>query len=219
MGVTHLTVVAPALSASGKFPVPVAVRAARSAPMRFLPPSEPVHGRTVASLPERVGAHVIDVLLQAMVQITIAVLIAWEELSGLVFDAATDGDVRGLVERLELATAGALLVSIVLAWLVGGALEVLLTARFGGSVGKILLGLEVVDASTGRRLPSRRVVLRWLGLGWAAPAGLVTPAAQFVPFAGYGLAWFDPRRAALHDRLSGALVLRLRPRPAQDPRT
>lgn len=181
----------------------------------FLPPSEPVHGRSVASLPERCVSHTIDVIAQSGVQFAAAFLVAWDELSRLVLDSvAGGGDVVVLVENLTEALKGPLLVSIVLAWIVGGVLEVVLTRFFGGSLGKILIGLEVVDASTGSRLPSVRVLLRWLGLGWAAPAGLVSPAAQFVPFFGYALAWFGPRRLALHDRLVDAAVVRRAPRSA-----
>jgi hypothetical protein len=177
--------------------------------VKFLAPVESVHGRRPASLWERSASHVIDVLAQASLQIVLAFVFAWGELSGLVRDSvAAGGDPEVLMANLVEALSGRLLLSLIAAWLVGGVAETLLTRLFGGSLGKILLGLEVVDATSGRRLPTRRVVLRWLGLGWAAPAGLVFPAAQFVPFFGYALAWFDPRRAALHDRLVAALVVR-----------
>lgn len=182
--------------------------------VRFLPQSAPVDGRPPAGLTSRVFAHLIDWSVQSAVQFGFAVALAWDEVRALVDDLSTlasSPDVAASVTAaVEDVLKGPLLVSVVAAWLLGGLLEVLLTVRFGGSPGKILLGLEVVDVATGRRPGWRRVAARWLGLGWAAPAGVVAPAAQFVPFAGYGLAWFDPQRRALHDRLTGVAVVHRR---------
>lgn len=177
----------------------------------FLPPAAPVAGRPVAGLASRVLSHLIDWSVQSFVQLGFAVALAWDEMLALAEDLsslASSPDVTtSVTEAVEDVLKGPLLVSVVAAWLLGGLLEVVLTVRFGGSLGKILLGLEVVDTTTGGRPGWRRVAARWLGLGWAAPAGVVAPVAQFVPFVGYALAWFDPKRRALHDRLTGVAVV------------
>jgi len=165
----------------------------------------------VAGLASRVLSHLLDWSVQSFVQLGFAVALAWDEMLALAEDVsslATSPDVMtSVTEAVEDVLKGPLLVSVVAAWLLGGFLEVVLTVRFGGSLGKILLGLEVVNATTGARPGWRRIAARWLGLGWAAPAGVVAPAAQFVPFAGYALAWFDPKRRALHDRLTDVAVV------------
>lgn len=163
----------------------------------------------------------VDWSLQSFVQFAFAVALAWDEMLALADDLsslATSPDVMTAVTNaVEDVVKGPLLFSVVAAWLLGGVLEVLLTVRFGGSPGKILLGLEVLDADSGVRPGWRRVTARWLGLGWAAPAGIVAPALQFVPFAGYALAWFDPQRRALHDRLTGIVVVGRRRGPLMPP--
>ncbi len=183
--------------------------------VRFLPPVEPVAGRDAANLGSRVLAHFLDWSLQSAVQVFFAVVLAWDELLTLADDlsslSSSADPTAAVVDAVEDVIAGPLLFSVLIAWLIGGVLEVLLTLRFGGSLGKMLTGLEVVEVDSGRRPGWRRVAARWLGLGWASPAGLVSPVAQFVPFAGYALAWFDPQRRALHDRLSGIAVVRKRP--------
>jgi hypothetical protein len=179
--------------------------------VRFLPPIVPVSGRTPAGLAARVLSHLLDWSVQSFMQLMFAVAFAWDEMLALADDLAslaTSPDVMASVtEAVADVLRGPLLVSVIAAWLLGGLLEVLLTVCFGGSLGKILLGLEVVDAGSGARPGWRRVAARWLGLGWAAPAGVLAPAAQFVPFAGYALAWFDPQRRAMHDRLTGLVVV------------
>lgn len=182
--------------------------------MKFLPPRSTAAGREPAGLGLRVVSHFLDWSLQSAVQVVFALVLAWEDLLALAGDLASlsssSDPTTAIVEAVEDAIAGPLLWSVLIAWLIGGVLEVMLTLRFGGSLGKMLTGLEVIEFDSGRRPGWRRVAARWLGLGWAAPAGLASPAAQFVPFVGYGLAWFDPQRRALHDRLSGIAVVRRR---------
>lgn len=179
--------------------------------VRFLPPISLVSGRTPAGLAARVLSHMLDWSVQSFTQLIFAVAFAWDEMLALADDLAslaTSPDIMASVtQAVDDVLRGPLLVSVIAAWLLGGLLEVVLTVYFGGSPGKILLGLEVVDTGSGARPGWRRVAARWLGLGWAAPAGVLAPAFQFVPFAGYALAWFDPQRRALHDRLTGLVVV------------
>lgn len=184
--------------------------------MRFLPPVAPVSGRPPASLTGRVLSHLVDWSVQSFVQLAFAVALAWDEMLALADDLSSLASSPDVMASVTAAVGdvlkGPLLVSVVAAWLLGGLVEVLLTVRFGGSIGKLFLGLEVVETVSGARPGWRRVAARWLGLGWAAPAGVVAPVAQFVPFAGYALAWFDPQRRALHDRFTGLAVVTRRSR-------
>lgn len=71
------------------------------------------------------------------------------------------------------------------------------------SVGQRLLGLRVLR-SGGERPSAVRVVAREIGLKWVAHAlsfGLWLPVGAVV-------AWLDPARRALHDRVADTLVVR-----------
>jgi uncharacterized RDD family membrane protein YckC len=173
----------------------------------FLPEKPSWEGRRVASLYERVAAHAIDVFIQAGVQFVVLLGLAWENLVEI-FTVILNGesDLAGMLELMQ-QDGGVVLLSILVGWGIGGCYETVMTGRFGGTIGKLLVGIEVVDGRSGGRLGYGRSFGRWLGLGWMAPAGAVAPVAQFIPFFGYFIAWFDPQRRALHDRIAGAVVL------------
>ncbi|MDQ1720617.1 MAG: hypothetical protein QOI26_351 [Pseudonocardiales bacterium] len=87
------------------------------------------------------------------------------------------------------------------------AYRVLLVARAGGTLGKRLLEIAVVDAADPRRHPSLAAAVRRSLVPQAA--GLVpVPCTGMVPYL-----WLlkDSRRQGLHDRAAGTLVVR-RPR-------
>ena len=73
-------------------------------------------------------------------------------------------------------------------------------ARFGGSPAKLLLGLRVVDAQTGKRLTIPKTVLREL-LGKAASTAILC--------GGWAMALFRPDQRALHDLAAGTVVKRV----------
>jgi hypothetical protein len=178
----------------------------------FLPPKATWNDIPVASLYERVASHVIDVLLQAALQLALLVALAWEDLVQMAGELAGDG--LGIAQILEVLNQDgrSVLYSVLIGWVLGGVYEASFTRLLGGSIGKLLLGIEVREIRNGGRLSWARAFGRWLGLGWMAPAGAVAPAGQFIPFFGYGLAWFDPRRRALHDMMCGAIVVPRTPR-------
>ena len=68
----------------------------------------------------------------------------------------------------------------------------------GGTAGQRVLGLRVVNATSGANLGFGRAVLRYVGY-------LVSVAVLFV-----GLVWaaFDPRKQGWHDKVAGSVVVR-----------
>jgi len=69
--------------------------------------------------------------------------------------------------------------------------------RYSGSPGNLLLNCQVVDAKTGNPVSVKQALHRSLGLFWTI--------ATF----GIGLLWilFNKKKQALHDRLSGTVVV------------
>jgi uncharacterized RDD family membrane protein YckC len=70
------------------------------------------------------------------------------------------------------------------------------TARFGGTPGKVLLGLQVIDATTGR----------WLRPGQAG-ARILLSIPVIVTLLGILVLLFDAQRRAFHDRVMHTLVI------------
>lgn len=190
-------------------------------PSKWLPGRPPCHGREVAGLGRRVLSHLLDVMVSSVIQLTLLVSILWGTVARAITDmkAAYDNslDASGeLLVDVYVANIEQVALSLpfvtflwvfLLGWAVGGALEVILVSNFGSTVGKLLTRTELVDETTGRRPKLLKIASRWLGLGWASAAAIAVPWASLIPFFGYFIAWFDPKRRALHDRLSGTVVV------------
>ncbi len=69
---------------------------------------------------------------------------------------------------------------------------------FGGTVGQRVLGLRVVDASTGGNLGIGKSILRYVGF-------IISTIPVYI-----GLIWvgFDSRKQGWHDKIAGSLVVR-----------
>jgi len=103
------------------------------------------------------------------------------------------GLVAGLVNDGEMSGGGELMANLV------GALVVLLFwVERGGTPGKIVLGLRIVDAETGGAPSIGRLVLRYVGYLVSA-IGL-----------GLGYLWvlWDPQKQGWHDKMGRTLVIR-----------
>jgi uncharacterized RDD family membrane protein YckC len=102
------------------------------------------------------------------------------------------GFVASFVNGGEISSGGELMANII------GALIVLtFWAERGGTPGKLVLGLRIVDADTGGMPSIGRLVLRYFGyLISALPLGL-----------GYLWMLWDPRAQCWHDKLAGTLVV------------
>ena len=188
---------------------------------KWLPDRPVCHGKEVAGLGRRVLSHLLDVMVSFVIQLTLLVSILWDTVAQAITDMraayynSLDASGELLVDvyaaSIEQVVASLPIVTFLwvclLGWAVGGALEIILISNFGGTVGKLLTKTELVDETTGGRPRLLKIASRWLGLGWASVASIAAPWAGLVPFFGYFIAWFDPKRRALHDRLSGTVVV------------
>ena len=88
---------------------------------------------------------------------------------------------------------------------------IVMTWRWGRTVGKFVIEIRVIDAS--RRRPNwRQSIVRWAAVGWIGIAahltgGSVNKALFIAELAIYVPALFDPLGRGLHDRLAGTMVV------------
>jgi uncharacterized RDD family membrane protein YckC len=134
---------------------------------------DPAGGMELAGFGRRLGAQLIDLLW----------LLPLSFLLGFVASFVNGG---------EISSGGELMANII------GALIVLIFwAERGGTPGKLVLGLRIVDADTGGGPPIGRLVLRYFGyLISALPLGL-----------GYLWMIWDRRAQCWHDKLARTLVV------------
>ncbi len=162
---------------------------------------------------ERLGARILDFLIVAVPPTAI-----WAIVRGRDAFAANDGETFTNLGEIVLAEIGALLVVV----LVDFVYEVAPTARWGQTLGKRIVGIKVVNASTGAAPGLGKSLGRW--------AVLTLPIA--VPYVRYGGAIFfllcvltighDPCYRGWHDKAARTLVVTSRrdgrdsgrPRPA-----
>ncbi|MEE2025151.1 MULTISPECIES: RDD family protein [Alkalimonas] len=127
----------------------------------------------------RVGAALIDSVLFMLVILPIITLIYGKE-----YWLADAYELRGWGLMLNYVFPA---IAVVLFWVYKSA-----------TPGKMLLGLKVVDASTGQHVPTGRLVLRYLGYYLASIPLLL------------GIIWvgFDKKKQGWHDKLAGTLVVK-----------
>lgn len=149
-----------------------------------------VDGRTYASFWVRAGAFVIDtILLSTVTQVVMFITVAI---------AAVAGAAAGSDEFSESAWVG-ILVGVVwagsaVAWVAYFAVS---EARWGQTVGKRAVGIEVVSTAGGRVSTGRAVARHFARLLSALPLYL-----------GYFAMLWSPKRQTWHDRLTGSVVVR-----------
>lgn len=147
-------------------------------------PPDQYPGQTVlffAAPKQRLGAKIIDIITVALG----AVLLGW------------------FGSMLPDGTASDILTGVLIgAWIL--LYEPLTTMRYGGALGKYLVGIRVVRASDPRRTPHAVALWRWVFyLLCVYPLGVI----------GVGLLdelwflWDLPRRQCLHDKVSGTIVV------------
>ena len=76
-------------------------------------------------------------------------------------------------------------------------LTIALWVRYQGTPGKLLLGCQVVDASTGEPIGYRQAVIRYLGY-------FVSAMTLFVGFLWIG---WDKRKQGFHDKMANTVVV------------
>ena len=93
----------------------------------------------------------------------------------------------------------------------GAAYTIATTARWGQTIGKLLLEIRVVDARGLGRITSRQSAARWAPVGWISiTAEFVGGSDKFLAVAQLAIylpALFDARGRGLHDRLAGTMVI------------
>jgi uncharacterized RDD family membrane protein YckC len=79
-------------------------------------------------------------------------------------------------------------------------------SRWGQTVGKLALGIKVVDAN-GRLLSPGKAFVRWLG----------NIVSALIFCIGYLMVAWDPRKQGLHDKMAGSFVIKSRNQPPAAP--
>ncbi len=146
-------------------------------------------GFELASPWTRLGARVIDVI------IGIVVIIGLSFAFGLGDSLETPSDSTGSLAASFLGLV------------VWGLYEVILTTRFGQTVGKMALGIKVI--TTGGQDPPglQPSAIRW---GLPALAGLVPVAGFLLMILAYLWIVWDRERQGLHDKAANTYVVRSR---------
>lgn len=109
-------------------------------------------GRTVSSAGKRMGARIIDVIILAIIGTVIAV----------VFGVGVSGSAAFETNGSAIATG-------IVSAIVGFLWDALFVSKMGATPGKLMLGMQVVDASTGMSPPAdptgwKRAANRLLGI-------------------------------------------------------
>ncbi|MFT4287307.1 RDD family protein [Nocardioides sp.] len=157
-------------------------------------------GTSYAGVGSRFGAYLLDVAIGAVVWVPVYAI----QLATLSDPYATVSG--GAVAAVMVLSALGIVLSIVQWGLV---------ATKGGSLGKLMVGIAIVDADTGRPIGWGRAFVRQLVLALlAAPCGIGLLIQPFV-IPGH------PRRQGWHDRAVNTVVVRGRPlrRDAAAPRS
>jgi len=150
-----------------------------------------VHGRPLASAGARIGARLIDALILLVIGGTIIVAIL-----------AGDDDFN----RFSGFDIGVLIASIVL----GIAYEVGFVVWQGGTPGKLILGLRIIEQETGRTPPdAQHAILRWVPslVGNVPLIGGIVSLILFI----LSLVWLfsDPKRQTVYDRVGKTYVVKV----------
>jgi uncharacterized RDD family membrane protein YckC len=138
-----------------------------------------VSGLDYASIGARFGARVVDGILFQILSTTMRLIL------GL-----------GLVQKPGEALSMTLLM-LAFNLLTIGVYEVVMTAQYGGTLGKLALGIRVCDED-GTPLTMQRSFYRYMASMLSALTCLI----------GYLIAFNHPKKQALHDRLVGTVVVR-----------
>lgn len=164
-----------------------------------------------APLPRRVLAYLIDVSVCVAPFMLIALIAAGAQMRGALLDMLMFKRVDEKAFGLDAETIAAGNFP----WRVGGVLLVLiagagcwtayrvvLTGRYGTSIGKRVMSLRVVDVESGAVIGVKRAWKRWapnqvLGLLPVPGSGMVS----------YVAALTDKRRRGLHDRAAASMVI------------
>ncbi len=163
--------------------------------MLGLYPVEPATERYYAGFWLRACAYAIDAVI---VSIYVSVLVAT-----LAFVTAALSDSLqslGAVPASIASTMGALLIAFAFCFAPAIYFACFESSKFQGTPGKMLLGLQVVDLN-GQRLTF-----------WRSMGRQICKLASIVSlYIGFAMAGFTPQKQALHDMMTGSLVIKKQP--------
>ena len=134
-----------------------------------------------AGMGARIVAKVLDVVIMTVIAVAV-------EMTSRHFFPFHSGDGLGVV----------FIVTLLVNMFIGMAYMAGLTGRFGATPGKMIMGMKVVD-SDGGDIGYWRAFLRYVGEFVVVPVTLLI---------GYFVAFFDPNRRTLYDRIAGTLVVK-----------
>jgi uncharacterized RDD family membrane protein YckC len=145
---------------------------------------------------KRFVAFIIDSILVSIVETVLLVPIL--AMSGITIFRAiafdeSPSEIVGMVMALIAAYLGWLLMTIVVSWLYFALME---SSERGATVGKLALGIRVVDLS-GKRISFARATGRYFA----------KILSSLILMIGYLMAAFTDRKQALHDTIAGCLVI------------
>jgi uncharacterized RDD family membrane protein YckC len=145
---------------------------------------------------KRFVAIIIDSILVSVVETILLIPIL--AMSGItIFRAITfdesPSEIVGMVMALLAAYLGWMLMTVVVSWLYFALME---SSGRGATVGKLALGIRVVDMS-GNRISFGRATARYFAKILSALIFMI----------GYLMAAFTDRKQALHDTIAGCLVI------------
>ncbi len=182
--------------------LPPALPPSLDTPPAYLPAPAVSDGRRYGGFWIRFLARIIDGLVLIIPQLAVIVLVAG---TGFI-TAIMNGDFAALTEGGGVFTAATLINAVLYA-----AYEAYLTSNYGGTLGKLALGLRVCLLD-GSPLNLQQALIRHLLYAGGGILGALIPAIAFLN----GLwvivdtvsAAFDPQKRALHDRIAKTLVVK-----------
>lgn len=173
-------------------------------------------GQPLASYGQRVGAFIIDWILQFVLGLVFGGYFLWKAMADYMrgamdmanqVEAGTQPDIQSLIERVD---AGALMVYSIIGIAVFFLYQWYFLKRSGQTPGKAVCNISVRELER-PGVPSSGAVLRRVGAAVGLFVLQALPLLGFIGFIGrvLDLLWpsWDQRRQALHDKAAGTVVV------------
>ena len=171
-------------------------------PVYVVAPPSVADGRQYGGFWLRLLARIIDALVLMIPSVTVMILV----LGTSFFTSIMGGDFSVLTGGTPMFIVAGLLNACMYA-----AYEAFLTSTYGGTLGKMALGLRVI-LTDGGMLNLQQALIRHLIYAGGGIIGALVPMAGFLNvlwmLADNVSAAFDPRKRALHDRIANTFVVK-----------
>jgi uncharacterized RDD family membrane protein YckC len=146
---------------------------------------------------QRIGARLIDVVINLAIGFVVAAIVVSSDESAGVggFGGDVSAGTRALLSILSIA--------------IGFVYEAVITALKGGTPGKLLLGLRVVDADRGSPVTFAQAIVRWAIPGVFGLIPVLGALVVFVVFiVSFVFLFTDARRQTVSDKVAKTVVVR-----------